>query len=79
MTTATATETKTFIVRYLVTTIHSVAVERPADITEEDLRDSITGEEVSEGDCEVGWDDVKEAWRQDNVDAIYDKDYNKAF
>ena len=79
MTTATAEKTKTFIVRYAVTTINEISVERPVDITEEELRESITKDDLFEGDCEVTWDDVKDAWVNDNVAAIYDEDYNKAF
>ena len=84
MTNATVTQTKTFIVQYPVTTYHAVEVERPVDITEEELLKSITRDELMSGeeqnDC--GWDSLKSNWRNKVADVyVYDEDdcYEPAF
>lgn len=67
------TATKKFIVRYPVTVYQDVEVERPEDITREDLINSITRTELAEGtpqdDC--GWDSLKDRWRDGDAEAVY--------
>ena len=77
MTTSTATQTKTFLVRYPVTTYHAVEVERDTNISEEDLLKSITRTELTAGerqdDC--AWDSLKSSWREGDAEVfVYDED-----
>ena len=77
MTTATATKTKKFIVRYPVTTYYFVEVERAENITEEDLLNSITRDELTKGEAQndCGWDSIKSAWRDGDAETyVYDED-----
>ena len=79
MTTATKTETKEFILCYKVPCYTRVTVTRPANITEQELIDSITRDEMA--DCEEfgSWDDLKEAWRDQSVVEIMDSNYDTVF
>ncbi len=78
MTTST-TQTKTFIVRYPVTTYIDVEVQRPSDITEEELLNIIDKDELVNGveNDEGGWDSLKSAWRDGSPDVILDEDYEE--
>ena len=76
MTNATATK-KTFIVRYPVVTYHAVEVERDANITEEELLDSISKSDLMAGEAQddCAWDSIKSAWREGEADIyVYDED-----
>ena len=79
MTTSTSTQTKTFIVRYPVTTYIDVEVTRPSDITEKELLTSIDRNElvngVEQNDC--AWDSLKSSWRDCAPDVILDEDYEE--
>ena len=58
------TATKEFTIQYIFNSYCTVEVERPADISEKDLLESVTREDLTAGDSqEGGWDDLKEAWR----------------
>ena len=77
MTQATATKTKTFIVRYPVTTYVAVEVERDANISEEELLRSISRDDLSKGETQddCAWDSLKSSWRDaDAVVYVYDED-----
>ena len=75
----TATQTKTFIIRYPVSTYHEVCVERPADISEEELLGSISRQDLTNGmHCDDdAWDSVKDAWREGKADYICDEEYDE--
>tara|TARA_Y100000766_G_C18663054_1_gene486180 strand:+ start:323 stop:553 length:231 start_codon:yes stop_codon:yes gene_type:complete len=74
----TATATKTFRVAYSCTFYYDVEVERPADITEEELIESISLEEFRTGE-DSGYNGVKEAWREKSVSLILDENGESAF
>ena len=76
---STSADTQTFMVSYRMVVYNNVRVERPADITEEDLIASISKDDIVNGDCEVTWDDVKAAWQDNDISAIYDEDFNEVF
>ena len=58
------TATKEFTIQYIFNSYCTVEVERPADISEKELLESVTREDLAAGDSqEGGWDDLKEAWR----------------
>ncbi len=67
MTTTTKT-TKTYRIHIPITTTYTIEVERgEGDITtREELFESVTREELADGDGEMGWDDVKYGFRDDN-------------
>ena len=71
---------KTFIIRYPVVTYHNVTVVRDENITEDDLLDGITREELEEGesDTDCAWDTLKDAWREMNGE-VFDEEYNYMF
>ena len=74
--TTTVTE-KTFVVRYPVVTYHAVEVTRPSDITEDELLQSITREELVSGEVQddCAWDTLKMAWRDCDAEVfVYDED-----
>jgi hypothetical protein len=75
------TELKTFQVSYRVVSYYDIQVERPANITEEELIASITRDEALGGNGEEsgGWDGLKEAWRTQDVSLILDEDGDQAF
>ncbi len=75
----TPTETKTFTVSYRVVSYYDIQVERPADITEEDLIASINRDDLSDGEETGGWDGLKEAWRNSDVSLILDEDGEQVF
>ena len=66
---------KTFIVRYPVTTYVAVEVERDENITEKALLESVTKDELLNGDDQddCGWDTLKAAWREGVAEVyVYD-------
>jgi hypothetical protein len=68
MTTTTATATKQFAVIYFVTTAYQVMVERPENITEADLLESVTREDLCSAEEAGGWDGLTEAWKNDECE-----------
>lgn len=70
-------ETQTFVVAYRMTVYNYVHVERPVNISREDLLLSIDKDDIVNGDCDVSWDDVKDAWRENAVSGIYNKEYDE--
>ena len=70
-------ETQTFVVPYRMTVYNNVRVIRPVNITREDLLLSIDKDDIVNGDCEVSWDDVKDAWRDNAVAEIYNEEYDE--
>ena len=78
--TATKTDTKTFTIRYIVTGYYDVEVERPADITKEELLNSVDRDELMSGEenSDSAWDNLKAAWREGDAD-IYDEDWDLLF
>ena len=68
---------KTFVVRYPVTTYYAVEVERDDNITENELLESITREELMKGEAQedCAWDTLKDAWRECEGECYtYDED-----
>ena len=77
MTTSTATQTKTFIVRYPITYYYDVKVERDTSISEEDLLYSITRTELIAGERldDFAWDSLKSSWREGDAEVfVIDED-----
>ena len=72
-------EDKEFIVSFRVVGVYDVRVTRPADISQEDLLASITHIDMANGESETSWDDVKAAWRNNAVAAIYDAEFEELF
>ena len=68
-----------YTVSYNVGMYYDVTVERPADMSPKEIIESITRDEVASGNLEGGWDEVKEAWRNDTVSLIYDQDGNQVY
>ena len=75
----TSTQTKTFIIRYPISSFHEVCVERPSDISEDELLGSISRQDLINGSQFDGgvWDSLKDAWREGNADYICDEDYEE--
>ena len=67
-------DTRTYQVSFLVHTYHDVYVERPVDITEDELLASISRDDMANGEPSGGWDEVKEAWREKRVSLILDEE-----
>jgi hypothetical protein len=61
--TITTTKTQTFVIEYELRVPYRVEVERPADITQDDLYKSITRDELSTGEPGNLYDATKDAWR----------------
>ena len=78
MTNATATKETTYRIYIPITTTYTVEVTRTEEdgITNRDeLFESITRDELANGDGELGWDDIKDAMRGDfNHFTIVDED-----
>ena len=68
-------------VNYNVNVTYTVEIERETLPTEEDLIDSITKDELVNGDGELTWDAIKDAWRFSNpVDIIItDDEFNELY
>ena len=75
---------KTFIVRYPVTTYVAVEVERDENITQEALLDSVTRQDLVNGETQddCAWDTLKDSWRE-GIAEVYTYDaeglYEDAF
>jgi hypothetical protein len=76
MANATATKTKKFTIHYPVTTIHQVTIERAEDITEEELLQSVTRDDLVGGhpDHSGIWDSIKDSWRNSEPGDCYISD-----
>ena len=62
--TPTKTDTQVFNITYTYTAYYSVSVERPSGITEQELLNSITRDELTSGsDSGDAWSNLKEEWR----------------
>ena len=68
-------------VNYNVNVTYTVEIERETLPTEEDLIDSITKDELVNGDGELTWDAIKDAWRySDPTDIIItDDEFNELY
>ena len=68
-------------VNYNVNVTYTVEIERETLPTEEDLIDSITKDELVNGDGELTWDAIKDAWRcSDPSDIIItDDEFNELY
>ena len=67
--------TRTYRIQYPVTCYIEVAVDRPLDISEKDLLESVTRDELANGeDVSDAWDSLKDAWRESNVSLILDEE-----
>ena len=66
-------DTRTYQVSFMVNSYWNVFVDRPADITREELLNSITRDDLTSGDESGGWDGLKEAWRNGDVSLILDE------
>ena len=67
-------DTRTYNVSYEVTCYFDVYVERPADISKDELLDSITRDEIRGAERSGDGDDVLEAWRSKSVSLILDEE-----
>ena len=67
-------DTRTYRVSYEVTSYYDVYVDRPVDITQEELISSITRHDLSSGEEVAHWDGLKDAWRKRNVSLILDEE-----
>lgn len=79
MTTSTKTETKTFTICYSIRSTYIVEVERDANITKDELLNSITKDELIDGEGSGDWDALKDAWREGDVNGIFDENSDDAF
>ena len=61
----------TFNISIPVTSYFQVTVTRPANTSVEELWDSITRDELVNGEGEMTWDDIKDAWRSTDADSVY--------
>ena len=67
--------TRTYRIQYPVTIYIEVSVVRPVDISEKDLLESVTRQELANGeDISDAWDGLKDAWREGNVSLILDEE-----
>ena len=66
--------TRTYVISYEVTTYYDVPVERPADITEDELLSSITRQELWNAQETGDGDGLKEAVREKRVSLILDEE-----
>ena len=67
-------DTRTYQVSYEVTSYFDVYVERPADISKDELLESITRNEASTAERSGDGDDVLSAIRSKNVSLILDEE-----
>ena len=65
-------DTRRYQVSYFVTSYWLVYVDRPVDITEEELINSITRDDLCSGEETGGWDGLKSAWHNRDVSLILD-------
>ena len=70
-------ETQTFVVAYRMEVYNYVRVVRPVDITRDDLLLSIDKDDIANGECETTWDDVKSAWRNNDISGIYNEEFDE--
>ena len=68
-------------VNYSVIVTYTVEIERETLPTEDELIDSITKDELVNGDGELTWDAIKDAWRfSDPSDIIItDDEFNELY
>ena len=68
-------------VNYSVNVTYTVEIERETLPTEDELIDSITKDELVNGDGELTWDAIKDAWRfSDPSDIIItDDEFNELY
>ena len=80
---STETGTKKFTINYPMTVYVVVEVERPANITEEDLLASITKDDLANAPVNDSnsWDSLKEEWRSAGAGELYihDEEYNDIY
>ena len=70
--------TRIYRIEYPVTSYYQVTVERPVDITEEELLASVTRDDLANGeDVSDGWDMLKDAAREGNYSCILDEDFEE--
>ena len=69
------------LVNYTVPITYTVVIDRDKLPDEIDLLDSITKDELVNGDGELTWDDIKAVWRTaDPVDVIVtDENHNELY
>lgn len=68
-------------VNYSVNVTYTVEIERETLPTEEDLIESVTKDELVNGDGELTWDAIKDAWRYSNATDIIitDDEFNELY
>ena len=68
-------------VNYSVNCTYTVEIERDLLPTEDELLESITRDELKQGDGGLTWDDIKDAWRysQPSDVIITDDEYNELY
>ena len=64
------------VIQYQVPTTFTVVVERDELPDQRELLQSITRDEISNGDGELTWDDIKYAWREADPEQVYISDTN---
>ena len=68
-----------YTVSYAVTCYNDVTVERPDNMSAEEIIDSITRQEMADGQMTAEWEGCKDAWRTQTVSLIYDQDGNQVY
>jgi len=68
-------------VNYNLNVTYTVQVERETLPTEDDLIASVTRDELLNGDGELTWDDIKDAWRYSDPADIFitDDEFNELY
>ena len=68
-----------YTVSYAVTCFNDVIINRPSDMTAQEIIESVTRDEMASGEMTAEWDGCKEAWRQQTVSLIYDEYGNQVY
>ena len=68
-------------INYSIPVTFTVVVQRDKLPDEQELLDSITRDELINGEGELTWDDIKWAWRNADTDTVYitDKDFEQLY
>ena len=72
-------ENQQFTISYYATCYFDVTVERPADISKEELLSSITRDELCTAERTGDGDDLRQAVRKQQVSLILDEEFEEAF
>ena len=63
-----------YTVSYRMESYYDVKVIRPAGLSAQEVIASLTFDDIRDGTPhEFGWDEVKDAWRNEDISLIYDE------